>query len=400
MILKNVAVPQCVAGSDLGGTAAGDCLHGDLLFDHDKVIRLVPGDPASTQRLVLPRLTEAHCHLDKCHTIDRLGPVAGDLSQAIAAQKEDRANWSVGDLTRRMTQGLTEAADAGCAALRSHIDWGEDSAPPVAWHVLGDLARDSTMTVQRSALMGVDKYADPAFCANVAAHVAGSRGGVLGAFLLHHKDREEGLQNIFVQAMHHGLPLDFHVDETLDDVVNLELIADTALRLGFEGPILCGHACSLMNLDASRMDRLTDKLVQARISVCALPTTNLYLQDRHRGTPDRRGITRLQELRAAGVPILVASDNVADAFCPVGQHNPMAALHLAVLCAHLDPPFGSWLPAIMQDARHAMGLPALQVATAGVADLLVCDAHSISGLISGRTGPPRPIDGTLSEPNC
>ena len=399
MILKNVAVPQCVAGADLGGTPADDCLHGDLHLERGKVTRLVPGDPGHTERLVLPRLTEAHCHLDKCHTIDRLGPVAGDLSQAIAAQKKDRANWSVDDLTHRMTQGLSEAATAGCGALRSHIDWGEESAPPVAWHVLGDLARDSTMTVQRSALMGIDKYADPSFCATVAAHVAAAPGGVLGAFVLHQDGREAALENMFVQAIHHGLPLDFHVDETLDDVVNLELIADTALRLGFEGPILCGHACSLMNLDPARLDRLIDKLLQARISVCALPTSNLYLQDRHRGTPDRRGITRLRELRAAGVPIVLASDNVADAFCPVGQHDPMAALHLGVLCAHLDPPFARWLPALPQDARHAIGLPALQGATARGSDLLVSDARSLSGLISGRAGQPRPLDGSLPVSN-
>jgi cytosine deaminase len=139
-----------------------------------------------------------------------------------------------------------------------------------------------------------------------------------------------------------------------------------------------------MNLSGDPLARLIDKLLKAGISICALPTTNLYLQGRTDGTPDRRGITRLRELEKAGVPIVLASDNVADAFCPTGQHDPMAALHLAVLGAHLDPPFDRWLPAITSNARHAMGLTEMSVRTATASDLLISNATSIADLISGR----------------
>lgn len=386
MILKNVSVPMSLAGN-LGGTQMGGCLHGDLILDGSGPNRLHPGDPSLSRRMVLPQLTEAHCHLDKCHTIDRLGPVAGDLAQAIAAQKNDRDKWTEKDLVTRMQQGLSESADAGCGALRSHIDWGDDAAPPLAWHVLGDLGNDSPVTVQRAALMGIDKLADPAFCASVSRHVAAAKGGVLGAFLLDHPHRQAGLDNIFAQASHHGLALDFHVDETLTDTDGLTRVADTALHFGFDGPILCGHACNLINLDADAFQRLADKLVRAQITICALPTTNLYLQSRGNSTPDRRGITRLKELHRAGVSIVIGSDNVADAFCPTGQHDPMAALHLGVLAAHLDPPFDRWLPAITTNARRAIGLDPLTVQNARADALMVAKTSSLAGMIAGRRDP-------------
>lgn len=399
MILKNVAVPQSLAGAMLDGTASGGCLHGDLILGTDGPNRLQPGDPNATTGLVLPRLTEAHCHLDKCHTIDRLGPVAGDLSQAIAAQRKDRANWTRDDLTARMSQGVHEAEAAGCGALRSHIDWGDAPEPPLSWHVLGDLQPDTGLQIQRAALQGVDRYADTDYCGTVARHVAQSKGGVLGAFVLNHENRQSGLDAFFAQAIHHGLPLDFHVDETLEDTDGLPLIADTALRFGFEGPILCGHACNLMNLAEDAFKRLAEKLARANIFICALPTTNLYLQSRGSGTPDRRGITRLRELHAADVPILLGSDNVGDAFCPTGQHDPLAALHLGVLAAHLDPPFDQWMPAITTTARRAMGLTDQTVAQARASDLAVWPTSSLATLIAGRGGQATAVQDWIKSTN-
>ncbi len=384
MILKNIAVPVSLAGPDLGGTLQGQCLYGDLHIVPDGSNRLIPCEPSPHAKLVIPHLTEAHCHLDKCHSINRLGPVGGDLPQAIEAQAKDRKNWTKTDLQTRITKGLREARASHCGAIRSHIDWGEDAQPPIAWHVLGELANDSDLTVQRSALMGIDKLADSDFCTQVALHIARSQGGVLGGFVLAHRNRVMGIDNVIKQAIHHGLPLDFHVDETLEDMDGLSLIADAILRLDYKGPVLCGHACNMTNLSGDPLARLIDKLLKAGISICALPTTNLYLQGRTGGTPDRRGITRLRELDTAGVPIVLASDNVADAFCPTGQHDPMAALHLGVLGAHLDPPFDRWLPSITNNARRAMGLDGIFVKTAKASELLISDATSIADLISGR----------------
>ncbi|MEX0368818.1 MAG: amidohydrolase family protein, partial [Ruegeria sp.] len=175
----------------------------------------------------------------------------------------------------------------------------------------------------------------------------------------------------------------------------LERVADTAIETGFDLPILCGHCVSLMDRTDGDFARIADKLAQAGIVVCALPITNLYLQGRTDGTPERRGITRLRELRAGGVTVVVGSDNVADAFCPLGAHDPLGALAQACLTAHLDPPLGDWLPAVTTDACRAIGVEPVSVDGALLNTLLTCDVTHTADLISGRT-PLRPAVETLT----
>ena len=135
----------------------------------------------------------------------------------------------------------------------------------------------------------------------------------------------------------------------------LDIIAQTALNMGYQGPVLCGHACSLMNYKGEPLERLLDKLAQTSIVIAALPTTNLYLQGRNGGTPDRRGITRVHELITAGVSVICGTDNVADAFYPIGKFDPLLTLTHMVSATHLTPPFGRYLPMITTKAQEALG---------------------------------------------
>ena len=132
---------------------------------------------------------------------------------------------------------------------------------------------------------------------------------------------------------------------------------------------------------------MIDSFANIVLTVTSLPTSNLYLQGRDIGTPDRRGITRIRELRAAGIPVAVGTDNVRDAFCPLGRHDPRKSLELAALAAHLDPPFGDLLPMITTDAQRALGLAPTTVDGAAVEDLLLFDAASTADWLAGTAEP-------------
>lgn len=388
-VLRDILVPVSLLQNPqrFGGTRDGDCLRGDLIVGTCGVSGLRNASPSASPRILMPTLIEAHCHLDKCHSISRLDAVGGDLAAAIRAQMKDKENWSTDDLRDRMTRGLNELVASGCAVVRSHIDWSDTAEPPLAWHVLHELAAEQeTIEIEAAALTSIDQMADADFCTAVAKTVAAHKSAVLGGFILFHGPHhiEAGLRNIFAAADAHGFALDFHVDEGLGDWNGLEKICDAALDMGFEGPVLCGHAVSLMDRGESDFARISDKILRAGIHICALPTTNLYLQGRGPGTPDRRGITRLRELYAAEIPVVVASDNVADAFCPTGQHDPRAALHLASLTAHLDPPMGRWLPAITTDAATALGRGPWHIEIQPLERLRLISAPSTADLVSGR----------------
>ena len=176
VVLRNAAVPRALVAdaAGFGGTPRDDCLVGDLQLVAGQVAGMHPRPlpPGAEERflrgqIVLPRLTEVHCHLDKCHTVARLAQVGGDLQAAIAAQHADKARWSQPDILRRATRGLTELQRAGVALARTHVDWEPDDVaqrlqrnnpllspdkaawlaphwaqpgPDGRWHLLGDAA--------------------------------------------------------------------------------------------------------------------------------------------------------------------------------------------------------------------------------------------------------------------
>ena len=394
-VLRNVKIPLSllVRPDRFGGQRDQDCLSGDLVIRGGKAVGMTPGTAAEAPaRLVLPRLTECHVHLDKCHTISRMEGVGGDLRAAIEAQAADRQHWTAEDIRARATRGLDELIAAGCGAIRSHVDWGSDTsrlAPSPAWQVLRELAQDykDRAMVQLAPLTGADDMADRD-AAEAIAQQLGPAGGVLGVFVLDHLGRREGIRNAFAVAEKYQLALDFHVDEGLAAGLDgLDIIADEAMRTGFQGPVLCGHACSLMNLEAEALKPLAEKLARAGIAVACLPSSNLYLQGRGGGTPDRRGLTRVRELLDAGVRVLVGTDNVRDAFCPLGRHDPLHSLALAALAAHLDPPYGQYLPLITTNAEQALGLAPTYVDGAAIGDLLLFDAATTPDLLAGGVAP-------------
>ena len=72
---------------------------------------------------------------------------------------------------------------------------------------------------------------------------------------------------------------------------------------------------SLAYQPPEELARTLDVVRRARVTVVSLPLVNQWTQDRDhsaRRTPRWRGVTLLHELRAAGVPTAIASDNTRD----------------------------------------------------------------------------------------
>ncbi len=62
----------------------------------------------------------------------------------------------------------------------------------------------------------------------------------------------------------------------------------------------------------------------------------------------------------------------------------MAALHLGMLTAHLDPPLGRWLQMVTTDAARALGLNPVFIDGAHRRDLLTYTADTLAEVIAGR----------------
>jgi cytosine deaminase len=191
------------------------------------------------------------------------------------------------------------------------------------------------------------------------------------------------IEQLIQLCLDHNLPLDVHIDETLEPAArSLPILAEAAIRLGYLHPITVGHCCSLSVQDDDELERTFDLMRRARMRVVSLPMCNLYLQDRGPGrTPRRRGVTLLHELAAAGIPVAAASDNCRDPFYAYGDHDMLEVFREAVRIAHLDHPFGTWHRAVTQTPADIMGLPCGRIEVGALADLVICTARSMNELL-------------------
>lgn len=302
--------------------------------------------------LVLPPLIEPHAHLDKTFTVRRSPARQPGLLAAIDAVHQDRAHWSREDLRARIGRALDWATHAGVGLLRTHIDWSCSDAP-LAWQVVGELD-PALCQIERVALLPLPLFADADMAERLAAQVASDgKGAVLGGFIHSSNWDAQAITHLLQAAERWHLDIDLHIDEELDPRARgMRELAQYLQREGFSGRICCSHACALsQQADA---EQLLDVLAQHRVSLIALPLTNLLLQDVAVGrTPRQRGLTLIKEAQARGIPVLLGADNVQDAFCPVGSYDPLDTLFSGMLAAQLGNAFDEASALICRrDALH------------------------------------------------
>lgn len=415
-VLANARVPVSLAPA-LAEHGDGDGLVlADIAIADGKVTGIAvrgerPAPPRAVDlvgRIVLPAFVDCHTHLDKGHIWPRKPNPDGSFMGALDAVGADRAaRWSAEDVARRMDFSLRSAYAHGTKASRTHLD----SVPPqeeISWPVFEEMrARwKGRIDLQAACLFGIDQARDEAWFAKMVSRVVAA-GGILGAVTYMVPDLDELLGRIFRAAIDNGLDLDFHADETDDlSAVSLSRIAETALRMGYEGNILVGHCCSLARQPDAEVLSTLDKVAKAGAAIVSLPMCNLYLQDRRSNgtTPRWRGVTLLHEMKARDISVCVASDNTRDPFYAYGDLDMLEVYRMATRILHFDHPVAEWPKTVAAAPAEVLRLDDAGTIAAGrAADLVVFRGRSWTELLSRpesdriviRDG--RAIDSTLPD---
>jgi cytosine deaminase len=384
----------------MAGDGGGDTGRYDLRISEGKIAGIEVAGAAEVGAatvkdmrggLVLPAFADIHTHIDKGHIWPRRPNPDGTWLSALLSVAADRQrNWASGDVERRMDFALRCAHVHGTAALRTHLD-GVPPQDEISWPVF-DAVRErwaGRIELQAVSLVSPDNLLDLAILRRIAERTKRYRG-ILGGAMAEHPQSRQAMLNVVEMAGEYGLDLDIHADETGDPASSVLLhLAEAVLETGYDGRVLAGHCCVLTVQDEATQLRTIEKVAEAGIAVVSLPMCNLYLQDRDGSatvTPIRRGVTLLREMKAAGIPVAIASDNTRDPFYAYGDLDALEVLREGARILHFDHPQDeawNWARSVTGDAAAIAGFAfRAQIAVGAPADLVLFGARTWTELLS------------------
>ena len=322
-----------------------DGRHGlDIAARDGRIVAVEPGLDAPARetldakgRLVSPPFVDCHFHMDATLSLGlpRLN-MSGTLLEGIALWGELKPILTQEAVKSRALRYCDLAISRGLLAIRTHVDVCDDRL----------LAVEALLEVKKQ----IAPYLDLQLCAfpqdgylrspNAARNLERALDmgvDVVGGIPHFERTMAEGGESVRALceiAAARGLPIDLHCDETDDPLSrHVETLAAEAHRLGLSARATASHTTSMHSMDNYYVSKLIPLIAESGINVVANPLINITLQGRHDTYPRRRGLTRIPELRAAGVNVALGQDCVMDPWYGLGGADMLDVAHMAVHAA-------------------------------------------------------------------
>jgi len=129
-------------------------------------------------------------------------------------------------------------------------------------------------------------------------------------------------------------------------------------------------------MDNYYVSKLLPLIAESGMNAIANPLINLTLQGRHDTYPRRRGMTRVAEMRALGIPVALGQDCVMDPWYALGGADMLDVAHMAVHGAPMTSREAvRWtFDAVTHIPAQILGLEGYGVAVGAHADLVLLQA--------------------------
>ena len=291
---------------------------------------------ACSGAVVTPGLVEAHIHLDKVLLSERAPSVEGTLAEAIRVTGEAKRGFTVEDIRHRARAVLDMAVRYGTTAMRSHVEVdpvvglkGLEALLPLKQEYAPALDLQLCAFAQEGILQAPGTEA-------LLADALRKGADLVGGCPYNDTDPHAQIDIVFRLAKEFGVDADFHTD-FFDEAEHLHVryIAEQTLRHGWQGRVAVGHLTELAALTPEEQDPIIASLREAGVAVIVLPATDLYLMGRRDVKNVRRGLAPVKRLLAGGVTVAAATNNVRNAFTPVGTANLSLMGYLLTVAAHM-----------------------------------------------------------------
>ncbi len=287
-------------------------------------------------RLVTPGLVESHIHLDKALLSARTPSVEGTLAEALRITGDAKRSFTVEDIRQRARAVLDLAIRNGTTAMRSYVEIdpvvelkGLDALLPLREEYRPGLDLQLCAFAQEGILQspGTEALLEQAL----------RRGAdLVGGCPYNDTDAHAQIDIVFRLAREFDVDADFHADFFDNpDHLHVRYIAEQAVRWGWQGRVAVGHMSELSALDPDALVPILKVMRSAGLGVIMLPATDFYLMGRKDTKNPRRGLAPAKRLLAAGIPVAAATNNVQNAFTPVGNANLSLMGFLVAVGAHM-----------------------------------------------------------------
>jgi cytosine/creatinine deaminase len=387
LLVKNARLPDLRAGMDIG------CQGG-------RIVAVEPGLTAEAARvidargrLVSPPFVDPHFHLDATLSMGmpRLNR-SGTLLEGIALWGELKAMLTHEAVVERAMRYCDLAVSQGLFAIRSHVDVCDDRL--IGVEALLEVRRrvSGYLDLQLVAFPQDGYFRSPGAVANLK-RALDSGIDVVGGIPHFERTMAEGAASVKALceiAADRGLRVDMHCDESDDPASrHIETLAAETRRLGLAGRVAGSHLTSMHSMDNYYVSKLLPLMAEAGVAAIANPLINIVIQGRHDTYPKRRGMTRVREMRAHGIPVAFGADCVMDPWYPLGQADMLEVaamgLHVAQLTSLDDM---RWcFEAVTTEAARILGLEGYGLEVGCHADMVLLQARDAIEAI--RLKPPR-----------
>ncbi|WP_051328619.1 amidohydrolase family protein [Geminicoccus roseus] len=387
MIVRNATLPDGHTGMD-------------ILISDGLIQAVGPSIEASGHeeidaggRLVTPPFVDCHFHMDATLSLGtpRLNR-SGTLLEGIALWAELKPLLTQEAVIERALRYCDMAVAQGIGAIRTHVDVCDDSLTGVEALIEVRARVAPYLTLQLVAFPQDGLYRYPTAKQNLmrALDIGVDVVGGIPHFERTMEDGRRSVTELCELAAKLGRMIDLHCDESDDPHSrHVEQLAYEVQRLGLGSRATGSHLTSMHSMDNYYASKLMALIAESGMNAVCNPLINITLQGRHDTYPRRRGLTRVPELQAAGVPVAFGQDCAMDPWYSMGSGDMLEVAHMgvhAVPMTSMDQ-IRSAFDAVTSVPAQLMQLDGYGITPGCRADLVVLDAADPVEAV--RIKPPR-----------
>ncbi|OIQ28016.1 MAG: cytosine deaminase [Alphaproteobacteria bacterium MedPE-SWcel] len=360
----------------------------DIAIQGDKIVSIETHIDAEAReeidasgRLACPPFVDPHFHMDATLSLGtpRLN-VSGTLLEGIALWGELKPLLTPQAVMERALRYCDLAVSQGLLSIRSHVDICDDRLTAVDALVEVRKQVAPYIDLQLVAFPQDGLYRSPNAEANLlrALDMGVDVVGGIPHFERTMADGARSVTRLCEIAAERNLMLDLHCDESDDPLSrHVETLAAESTRLGIGSRVVASHVTAMHSYDNYYATKLIPLIAESGIHIVPNPLINITLQGRSDTYPRRRGLTRVPELRAAGVNVAFGQDCTMDPWYSLGSADMLEVAHMAVHAVPMTSREAmEWtFTSVTQNGAAALGLPDPTLRQGGPANLVVLQAR-------------------------